>query len=1304
MSIVKLTRFAHLTLVLCLVATAVMLTVARFWLLPQASEWRDELRLTISEMIGETVQIKSLTAGMRGFRPELMVRGFRIENASHDGPPLEFERLGVGVDVMRSLLAGKPVVNRIDLDGAKLRLSRRPDGGFAVMGLQPGDAPLWLFAEGEVRFSDIDLEWDGGMGGQPMALGRAQIRLRNEGDRHSLDARVDLPGKLGKAVKLAAQIQGNPLRSNDWQGRVYAEAKRLREGAFVEPLPVRMRSGEAVAQAWAEWQGGVLSEAAARLDFDRPVFTWRGSDGAEGMLNLDKLGGWLFWRKEDKGWRLDVKSFTLSQKGRIWPETDFAIAVGNAPDDSLQSLRAAVNYLRLDDAQDLLGASFPLLDQNLRETLRAWSPQGEVRNGRLVYQADGHFGFCGELAGVAFKPPEGWPSLGRLTGRLCGNDRNGSIDFHTDKPEANLPGLWKKPIALDVFGGYFQWRRTGGADLPPFQALGSEDRLFAGSAWRIVGNRIGLGAPGLQATGGFALDLPAGAGESPVLDMNAQLNDVDAARLRDFLPLPIMSPNAESWLGAAFQGGKLNTVNVLLRGQLADFPFSHGEGLFEAQVDSSNMELDFNPEWPHLYDIKAKILFFGPSLFIDSEGGRIGNIPLATVHAETADYIGNGWLGLSGSLASDFPSAMKFLRQTPARHIPERLSKVAEPAGGFHLDLNLLIPMTQGMGDVGVGGLLQLTNDSLALKGVNLVVQEIAGVLSFTENGMEGRQLVAKAMDEPILFDVNQQQGDILLDITGQAGVPALRKVFPSDAWKHADGAFAYHLNLQVPESLDSSSKPLRMGLSTDLAGLELKFPAPLVKPAAEKKEFNAVMALRRGDYVSLSMAYGREGRVRLLFSGSGGFRLESGDVAWEKPQPPASGEPGLGLFLKMDGLDVGAWRSVLAEFGAGPVKSVPRELDIQVGKLTWNGEDLGPLTLTGKQESGELFGEVDCFYGKGAYSAAFPEFSHALLNLDLERLNLPKFPEAREGQPPAQPPDPAALPALQIHARHLLRQEVDFGELELQTEHWTSGMNIKRLSVIADNHQIAVKGGWMRQDGRDQTKLEGKLKVRDLDSLLNLLGYPQEIHRTPAEAAFSLGWDGAPQQFSAASVNGEVRLTMGRGRVLQVEPGLGRALGMLNLPTLRRLLLLDFSDLFGKGLAYDSMEGVFQLGEGQARTKGFLIDAVAAEILIIGRVGLVSHDLEQTISVIPHKLASIPLAGAIVGGAAVGAVIDMAHRLVGAEDVNLASTNYSVTGSWDAPQIKRIEGSMPLDMIERAWSDFKNMSGMGGKGDNVSE
>ena len=223
-----------------------------------------------------------------------------------------------------------------------------------------------------------------------------------------------------------------------------------------------------------------------------------------------------------------------------------------------------------------------------------------------------------------------------------------------------------------------------------------------------------------------------------------------------------------------------------------------------------------------------------------------------------------------------------------------------------------------------------------------------------------------------------------------------------------------------------------------------------------------------------------------------------------------------------------------------------------------------------------------------------------------------------------------------------------------------------------------------MRQDGRDETKLQGKLKVNDLGHFLALLGYGKEVQSTPAESAFTLTWAGSPQQFSSAGAAGEVRLKLGRGSVLQVDPGLGRALGMLNLQTLRRLLVLDFHDLFGKGLAYDGMEGVFQLGGGQARTKGFVIDAVAADILILGRVGLANHDFDQTISVMPHTAASIPLAGA---------VIDLANRLVGGEDTHIASTNYSVTGTWDNPQIKRIQGNIPLEMINRAWSGIKDLS-----------
>ncbi len=1306
-----LSRFARHVFLACLVSSALALSVIRFWLLPQAADWREELQSSIGAMIDETVRIRSLSAGMRGFHPELMMRGFHIENASQDGPSLEFDHLGVGVDPLGSLLSGKPVINRIELEGGHIRLYRKTDGSVAIAGLKPSGTPLWLFAEGEVIFSDIDLEWAEGKSGEVKPLGRAQARLRNLGERHILDLRVTLPGKLGKSARLSAALKGEPTHPDTWNGKIYLEARHLREGAFVPSLPARLRSGEMGFRAWGEVRAGAFGALVGRLDLDHPVLTWRSATGAEKMIGVDRLAGWLKWGKEKSGWRLDIERLALIQNGRAWPETSLALSVDNTAGGGLQSLRAAVGYLNLADAQSFLGV-LPPLEGKVWETLRALSLRGEVRSGRLIYQADGHFGFCGDLAGLSFKAVGDLPGIDHLSGRLCGNDRAGRIDLDSTRTELNLARLFHRPITLDAASGRLEWRRNGGkpqtatvqpAPLSPPHAIGALPK-WSDASWHIVGNQIELAAPGLRASGAFTLDLLGEASVSPFLELNAKLYEIDAARLRDFLPLVAMDAEAASWLDAAFVGGKVKQAEVLLRGRLEDFPFAHGEGLFETRAETENMELVFDPAWPRLHVGKANILFFGPTLFVDAPGGRIGDISLGAIHADTPNFVDDGRLNVTGETDTDLVSSMKFLQQTPIRRIPERLLKAGEPEGDAHLDLKLSIPLTAGTGEVAVNGRLRLKNDILALKGVNLKVEGLSGQLEFTERSMMGRQITGKALDEPILVDVDQKSGDILFDISGKAEVTALRKSFPAELWNYANGGFNYRLNLQIPESLDAATNPIRLGLSSDLAGLELKLPAPLTKSASVKKDFSAEAVFRQNDRASLRLVYGQEGRARLVFSGGDSPHLESGDLIWGKPPPSSSDATGLGIFLKLEKLDIGAWRKILGEQGEGGVLPLPHALDIQVGRLLWDGEEFGSLSLIGQQRGGDLVGELDCMYGKGNYSAAMPEFGRAILRLDLDNLNLPRLPKSKEGQAPEAAPDPASLPSLQVRARHLLRQGTDLGALNLETERWTSGVNIKKLTLHAGNHDLGVKGHWMRQEGRDETKLEGRLKVRDLGKFLTLLGYDREILFTPTESAFSLSWAGAPQHFTAASVSGDIRLKLGRGRVLQMEPGFGRALGVLNLYTLRRLLMLDFSDLFGKGLAYDSMEGSFHLGDGQAVTKGFLIDAVAANILIIGRVGLVSHDFDETVSVIPHTLASLPLAGAYVGGAALGAIIDMAHRLLGEEDANIASTNYSITGSWEYPKIKRIEGNMPLDMLDRAWSGIKEMSGLGNDSGNHDE
>jgi len=58
---------------------------------------------------------KSLSAGLRA-SSGIVVRGFKIENASQDGSSLEFERLGVGLDMVGFAHNPAAVRQSIDLE------------------------------------------------------------------------------------------------------------------------------------------------------------------------------------------------------------------------------------------------------------------------------------------------------------------------------------------------------------------------------------------------------------------------------------------------------------------------------------------------------------------------------------------------------------------------------------------------------------------------------------------------------------------------------------------------------------------------------------------------------------------------------------------------------------------------------------------------------------------------------------------------------------------------------------------------------------------------------------------------------------------------------------------------------------------------------------------------------------------------------------------------------------------------------------------------------------------------------------
>ena len=126
----------------------------------------------------------------------------------------------------------------------------------------------------------------------------------------------------------------------------------------------------------------------------------------------------------------------------------------------------------------------------------------------------------------------------------------------------------------------------------------------------------------------------------------------------------------------------------------------------------------------------------------------------------------------------------------------------------------------------------------------------------------------------------------------------------------------------------------------------------------------------------------------------------------------------------------------------------------------------------------------------------------------------------------------------------------------------------------------------------------------------------------------------------------------------------------------LPRRLALDFSDLTDKGFAFDTIRGSFDLKEGSAYTDDVLVKGPAAEIGLIGRVGLKNKDYDQTAVVTGNVGSSpLPLAG-FAAGPVIGGAILLFTQVFKQPLKGLVRGYYRITGSWDSPTVERIKSA----------------------------
>jgi uncharacterized protein YhdP len=272
----------------------------------------------------------------------------------------------------------------------------------------------------------------------------------------------------------------------------------------------------------------------------------------------------------------------------------------------------------------------------------------------------------------------------------------------------------------------------------------------------------------------------------------------------------------------------------------------------------------------------------------------------------------------------------------------------------------------------------------------------------------------------------------------------------------------------------------------------------------------------------------------------------------------------------------------------------------------------------------------------------------------------------------------PASLPPLHLQVSDMRLGKAKLGEARLETWPTDEGMHIDQLRAQSKNVQITASGDWNGDEKRSRTHLTMDFASEDVARMLDALGFVGIFQGGRTSAKLDAVWPGGPSALALANMDGTLKVDVANGRILEVQPGVGRLFSLVSVTELPRRLALDFGDVVGKGFGFDSITGDFRFANGDASTQNLKIRGPAAEITITGRTGLKTHDYDQEVLVVPHLGSSLPIVGAIAGGP-VGAAAGLAVQGILGHGLNRAAgKRYHVTGTWEKPIFTPIEKGTP--------------------------
>ena len=1273
-------RLYHATLYLVgavVLLAAIAITGMRL-ALPGIGQYKGVIETWTGQYMEQTVSVDSISAEWQGWIPSLSLTGVRLRSQDGTKKISSFDAAKLEIDPLVSLWKFQPVPRRIVISGLRVSVSRLPDGALLVEEInigrtdneQENEFVKWLFGQDRIEVQDTSVTWiDHKHRQAPIHFTDVSLAIQTDGARSQVTGELSLPGKYGEKLSIALDATGE-LWSSAWSGELYAAATQINPDSWYRefrPEQLTPAGGSADLELWSSWEEAKPVGVQGRLTYHDFVVL-----SAAETLNVSELAGRFKGKKlPGKDWHFSLKLDRMVSENGSWPAANLEFVI---PTKSERRHVLSFDYLNLADLMPL-AAGMEFVPGAARRILDSASIRSELLDGLIIYdrRADSveplvyDFYFRNLDAGMG----PGRPAVNILSGRLQGSTSLVRVTMDGTSGQFGIPDLYSNQLLFERMDGTLSWSQTV-------------------RGWELHTDYFYLENNDMSLTvkGGFETDE---AHSSPYLDLVAELRSERLENMFSYMPYTDKFRIRE-WMERSLHAGYVDSAVAVIRGYADEFPFRNHNGQMRGVVNLSQSIVEYSPHWPIVDNVDTVILFDNEVMTANIRTGSVFGAEITAATGIIRDLTKRPKVViLEGNVRGPEKDLELFISQSPLAH--DRIIKYANQslvAGYFDMDLDMSIPIKAPQLQSVITGKLKLEEAKLVSDVGSVELEQVNGTMDFTRESVFGRDLAARFAGQPVSLSMSGSKNSpnkppaftIQGHSTDEFIIEQIVDRFPGAAY------FADRLGERISGSTDWQARftfeqnaeglVQNLVISSDLYGLGLNLPKPLWKPTYARRILTASKTLLETTPTELNY----EGGIYAQLQPGRDNRLERLDVFLGSVLRTAPAGAGVNLSGYMEKLLLEEWRDTIAFFSPGRThetgffSSANININLETDLLNAFRQSFSDSRLRARRDQGDWTINVMGESLAGEIFLPRDPSPENRLQINLEKLVVGNAHDDKT----TNEVDPKTLPPVKAEIADLTYGDYRLGSMQFTATPIANGLSFEGIEFAKPEMTINGTGVWEKSYNTNKSNFDIHVKAGKFHKMLDTFGYDATaIKAGKTEISIDAGWEGSPDDFSLDKLAGTFNIQVKKGRLLEVSPAAGRLFGLLSIQTLPRRLTLDFTDLFGKGLAFDKITGSFNITNGNAYTNDLHLTGPSADVLISGRTGLSDQDYDQLVTVTPQFADNLPIASALLGpvGIGVGAVLYLAGNMFESINDNIDKMlryQYTITGNWYNPKIEKLK------------------------------